>query len=524
MIKVVIADDEARICRLIQALVDWDSLQMEIVATAENGIEALEKVRTEKPDILITDIRMPGCSGLELIEKAKELCPTLFIIIISGYANFEYAKTAIQYGVSEYLLKPINKNELTDSLLKLKEEIIQKQKEKETSTNFLKDRAKDIGKLRSVLIQDLLENKKISREEMEDFYHFPMQSGNYQAFCVKLDRKTEEVTLELIWEKIQKIMESGVKKCCNAWVFLQKESYFYGILNYPQKDTESVRKMLRDCLNQMEAQKHLFGTVEISMGLGIAVKEPEELWKSLKAANQAVKERLVEGTGKLLEGKEGAAVLYEQKLLDKYARKLSNALELLSVEELERANEELYQSVLNANGVHGFEIVELVQSAGSMFSMQLDLKDKANFLANLTQKSENCSSLKDIFSELSICEKQELEQMLHMREKDSARPVRLAKQYIQNHYYEQITLEEVSEEVGLSPAYFSVLFKKETEVGFAKYLMNVRMEETKIMLRETNLPVAEICRKVGYNDIKHFTHTFEKMAGIKPAVYRKLYG
>ena len=102
--------------------------------------------------------------------------------------------------------------------------------------------------------------------------------------------------------------------------------------------------------------------------------------------------------------------------------------------------------------------------------------------------------------------------------------IRKAKQYIQEHYSEPITQEEVSSAVGLSPAYFSVLFKKTEGEGFARYLINVRMEQAKILLRESNSPVSEICRLVGYNDVKHFTHTFEKAAGVKPAVYRKLYG
>ena len=109
-------------------------------------------------------------------------------------------------------------------------------------------------------------------------------------------------------------------------------------------------------------------------------------------------------------------------------------------------------------------------------------------------------------------------------EEDSVRPVRLAKQYIHNHYQEQITLEEVSDYVGLTPAYFSVMFKKETEIGFAKYLINERIEGAKDLLRESTLSVADICRKVGYNDPKHFTRLFEKNVGVKPAVYRKLYG
>ena len=116
------------------------------------------------------------------------------------------------------------------------------------------------------------------------------------------------------------------------------------------------------------------------------------------------------------------------------------------------------------------------------------------------------------------------EELEKKREETSIRPIRQAKQYIQNHFSEQITMEEVSSVVGLSSAYFSVLFKKSEGEGFARYLINLRMEEAKRLLRESNIPAAEICRKVGYNDLKHFTHTFEKATGVKPATYRKLYG
>ena len=111
MLKVIIADDERLICRLVQALCDWEVLDMEVAGLAENGLEALALIERERPDILITDIRMPGCDGLELIRRAKELRPELEIVIISGYAHFEYAQTAIRYGVGNYLLKPIKKDE-----------------------------------------------------------------------------------------------------------------------------------------------------------------------------------------------------------------------------------------------------------------------------------------------------------------------------------------------------------------------------------------------------------------------------
>ncbi len=120
MIKVLIADDEKRICELIQILGDWKGHGMELSGTAENGPAALEKIAMSPPDILITDIRMPGLTGLELIREAKKLSPALKTVIISGYADFDYAKTAIEEGVFAYLLKPIQRQELNEVLEKLK--------------------------------------------------------------------------------------------------------------------------------------------------------------------------------------------------------------------------------------------------------------------------------------------------------------------------------------------------------------------------------------------------------------------
>ena len=119
MIKVVVADDEVKVCQLICNLVDWSAFDMEIVAVAHNGEEALEMVRQYHPDLLVTDIRMPGCDGLEMIARAKQLSDTLEFVIISGYRHFEYAQSAIKYGVSDYLLKPIQKEELCATLEKM---------------------------------------------------------------------------------------------------------------------------------------------------------------------------------------------------------------------------------------------------------------------------------------------------------------------------------------------------------------------------------------------------------------------
>jgi two-component system response regulator YesN len=117
--KVLIADDEEKICQLIKNLVNWEELDMDVIACVNDGIAALDIIEHDKPDLVITDIRMPGYDGLELIKRTKTISPETEFIIISGYRHFEYAQNAIRYGVKNYLLKPVKKIELNEELEKI---------------------------------------------------------------------------------------------------------------------------------------------------------------------------------------------------------------------------------------------------------------------------------------------------------------------------------------------------------------------------------------------------------------------
>lgn len=529
MWKVVIADDEERICQLIKALVEWERIGLELVGTARNGLEAIELVSSVHPDILITDIRMPGCDGLELIGKVKESHSDLEIVIISGYAHFNYAQTAIKYGVGEYLLKPIDKAELNATLEKMCRHIEGRQQaEKREGTDWFST-GNDLMRLRKQLIADLLEqdNLALTEERLEQDYHLHVQQGKYQTFCIKLDYASAEVnvsTLEIVEEKINDILEANLRTVCQEMVWSMRESTVYGVVNYASSKKDDIRRLLRDCMNQLEVQRNLFAPITFSISLGCSVKTADEIEESLNESKIILKERLVEGTGHLLETMPIASALHEENLLEKYRRSIAHAMEVLSMEKAAEAVDGLHQEALKVKKVCGYEILELVLSAGDLFAIQLELKDRQTILEKYHRNCEQCSSIDMLFECLKGFQSSFIEALIEERDNDALRPIRQSKQYIQNHYHEQITLEEVSSAVGLSAGYFSALFKKETGEGFAKYLINVRIEQAKIMLRETNLQVTEICRRVGYNDQKHFVSTFEKSAGVKPGTYRKLYG
>ena len=217
MVKLVVADDEERVCRLIVALGNWEELGIKVVGTAANGIQALELIRKEKTDILITDIRMPGLNGLELIEKVREISPDIKIMIISGYANFEYAQNALKQGVSDYLLKPINKDALNESLTKMVNQIETARRTDMAFQDIQNERREELIKLRNMLLHDLCHDRSLGLSEdiLREKYYLNVQPGLYQVLAIKQDageNDSKEDTIELIWHKMEEILQREIPK------------------------------------------------------------------------------------------------------------------------------------------------------------------------------------------------------------------------------------------------------------------------------------------------------------------------
>ena len=529
MLKVMIADDEKLVCRLVQALADWEALGMEVVGTAENGIEALELVKKLRPDILITDIRMPGCSGLELIEWAKNEQPQLEIVIISGYAHFEYAQSAIKYGVGNYLLKPIQQNELMETLEKMRERCIERMSSREEAEREYQSKQEDLQRLRISLVKDLLSGNalKLNKVKLKNSYHFMGEGECYQTFLLKIDcdiRVMNGAALKIVREKSEEILNLGLSKVCREQLLYFQDYAGYGIINYNLDKKKVVRKTLRECLNQLEAKKSLFGPITFSMALGDTVEDPVEIEKSLQSAKSAIQERLLESTGRILEDVPRGSGRQKCGELDRYAKMMEHAIEVLDTGEALRASRQLQETALSIPDLCGREILELVITAGTMFITRVGIRDIKETQQEFNLVCSQCHEVSRLFQELERLQEKLLQQVKEVRSNEATRPIRIAKQYVMQHYREQITLEEVCEAIGFSVSYFSTMFKKETGEGFSKYLTRVRIEEAKDLLRETNMSVAEICEQVGYSDRKHFTSTFHKATGLNPAEYRKLYG
>ena len=526
MLKVIIADDEERVCRLVQMIVDWDKLGMTVTGIASNGLEALELIENLKPDILITDIRMPGCDGLELIERARAISPNLQIVLISGYANFEYAKTALDFDVGGYILKPIKKEAITSVLLKLGERCKEHAATITTANKLLQDSHKSSKLLRGRLLEDLLLRRihEPSDELLESRYGFLPMDGLLQVFIIKADcsfNQVREPSMEIVKKKIEEVSESAISVLCETYEFMFTISAGYGILNYKPGQQSKIRRALRECLNQLEA--HRFGGMEFSLSIGNAVDCAAKLPESMQNAQIAIAERIVEGTGRMFEADSIDRQHDSRKLIEKYAKHIERVAELLNEEEVDSVINEIQKEIQNAQ-LSGYALLDFVLATGKIFTMRLHMDENSVLHSGFEERCQMCSSVGKLLECLRDYMKEQIVTVRGRFEKEAIRPVRLAQQYVMQHYNEPITLEEVCEVVGFSVSYFSKLFKKETGEGFSRYITQVRIDRAKEILRETNLPVTEVCEMVGYSDIKHFTGTFKKITNLNPGQYRKLYG
>lgn len=534
MVKVVVADDEEKVCQLILDLIDWEEKGMEVVGVAHNGIEALEYVKKWHPDLLITDIRMPGYDGLELIQQAKEEKKDLQFIIISGYRHFEYAQSAMQYGVKHYLLKPINQQELSDTLDGICHQYKVKMAQLSEEETLKLRQEHDIANLRTNLFINVLQEETLvpKIEQINEQYHYKFQEGDFLIFIVKFDYAYQQIKLinqSVMKDKIIQITEYLLQPCCYDMECYCEESAIICVANYQPEVKKDVRKHLKTILDELLVQKTIFGNVEFTIGSGLTVTDISQIRESYQCAKISVDERIVKGTGKFLEQVEIVDTRKQvDLLLANFNRIIDVALEVLDKESIIAGIKDLRVGIKREEKINGTEILRLVTEAIHIYIIvlrkhQLMLNQEERTIQQFQEYIQICGTVDKLFECLTESVESTLNQIIEEKKQESIRPIRIAKQYIQQHYMNPISLEEVSNIVGFNATYFSSLFKKESGSNFLEYLSEVRMNKAKELLKETNESVANICEKVGYSDVKHFTKSFKKNAGINPNEYRKLY-
>ncbi|MDR0570936.1 MAG: helix-turn-helix domain-containing protein [Clostridiales Family XIII bacterium] len=540
MYKVLIADDEMKVCRLIEGLVSWDALGLKVVACVNDGSSALKAIDEMRPDIVITDIRMPGYNGIDMIRSARGANPNIEFIIISGYKNFDYAHDAIKLGVYDYLLKPLKKNEFESTLTKVTGRLDSRDRRIGEMLDIREQLRNEQNRLRSTFVAERLlrvgpEAENMSLERVNREYHLAFADGCFQTLIIKIDmgyKESNENINALAVSKCLKIAENNLNGVCREMVTHVAGTDIYCVLNYDEEVKPSLRKSFKLILDGIRGLNELFINFTVTLGLGSAGARLEHAGTSLKEARQAVNSRITQGGGRIIEAARLASVSHSKvrgRLLTPAAVKGFGALiAALDGDGLRAWFDDLLKSAEALEENDGNIMLAICAEIVDMYLFNLrkanmDIQGKTGFLSAFNEKLQKCGSIRELFEMTSEEILTQVRVITAERLYVETKPIRAAKEYISRNYHSALTLDEVSGYVGFNATYFSHLFKKVTGMNFLEYLTEVRVDKAKALLIDTEHSVADISVQVGYNDIKHFSKLFRKTTGLSPSEYRKFY-
>ena len=531
-IKVFLVEDKVIIRSGVKKSINWEQEGYEFVGEASDGELAYPMILKEKPDILITDIRMPFMDGLELSRLVKKELPDIKILILSGYDEFEYAKKAIKIGVTEYLLKPISAAKLTEVLNAVAETIRQENEEKNLLETYFAEMRENTERDKMRLFEKLLMGDLSMGEILEAGERFGMNLGAscYKIVLFKILANLENhVYAEQMVDACSSV-EQAASMMEGVYVFQRGvEGWAFLLTAQDEKSMEESAKILYQNLKQ--AMKN-YTQLEYFGGIGSTVPRIRSLKQSFREADRAFAARFVEEANQIISQKEFEKSQMEEGLKMQGVVQIGKSREMLQkflsngTREEVKAFSDAYISRIEEENIRStmvrqyvvIDVCIVILSFCERISSANRLQEEAEELQKMMQKIHSLSEIKKYVVRL-------LNEAIELRDAESGRRysdlIAAAKKEIENHYMtEEISLNTVAISVGMSPSYFSSIFSKEAGKTFVEYLTEVRIEKAKEFLMCSSMKTSEIGYEVGYKDPHYFSYIFKKVQGCSPKEYR----
>lgn len=533
MTKILLVDDERMIRKAIANSIDWQTHGIRIVADVANGEEALLVMEKELVDIVITDIRMPVMDGLKLAEAIRANYPKTRIIILSGYDDFEYARTAIKQGVQDYLLKPVSEEELIPSIRRLEKEIgneYENEREIFLSKKLLQENKVLIC---TKVIQDIVHGR--SNEELMSrakklgmnlsgplFGVILISADNYN---IKYNsREGEQPQLQRF--AIYNVFEELFRERLSGTVAYSGEEDVIAIFSTERFMKTRMYEVLGDI------SKTILEVIDInvSMALSDEVGDMGDIPKLYKEAVAISKQNFYADKSQVCIG-EVEDRRKEQNWFYKradYEREFIKELTKGSVEGTVASWTKIADFFRNDKT--SAEVVQdaCIRLCKDMFVHLIDLGikiddaghngDEDYYYIDAIQKKKFFADVSEYMEEIIADVHKRIERVA---EKKYSYMVRLAMSYLESNYSKDVSLTEVADVIGVSANYFSKIFKKEVGTNFVDWFNQLRVEKAKDILKKNTYKVYEVAEMVGYSEYKYFITMFKKYTGETPKQFRE---
>ena len=544
MLKIFLAEDEVIVRETIKRMIPWEELGFELVGEAADGEMALPLLIRQKPDLLITDIKMPFMDGLTLAKLAKKELPELKIVILSGYDDFNYAKQAINIGVEDYLLKPITKNALIERLSEIRSRYEHEKTQKEYYEKFQR------------------EMQAYEKNSSRDFFEALVRGS---MDMMEVYKKAEKLGVDIVAEAYNILIFtmnseedfSGQKEGYSEWeaeslemleeffsghpsaMLFRSNIFSYGVLLKGQK--ESIKEITKECVGKIQGiLKRKESKREWFLAVGQPVERLSQIKKSYHTASRAFSQRYLYGENilyydemEMMEHRSGQADTNDNAYLKKVDVNALNPaiLQKFLSNGIQEETENFVKDYFYAIGQEPMEslVFRNYVILNVRFSVITFLKGLGCDTEGMEPENTEeilAESGKNIESAIAYAEKM-VSQAITIRDQNSGNKnrsiLKTAVDFIESHYMEEeISLNTVANVANVSANHFSALFSQNMGQTFIEYLTSLRMNKAKELLRCTGMRSSEIAGEIGYKDAHYFSYLFKKTQGMTPSDYRKV--
>lgn len=535
-IKVFLVEDEMVIRRGIKNSIDWEKEGYIFCGEASDGELAYPMIIKEKPDILITDIRMPFMDGLELCKLVKKELPNIKILILSGYDEFDYAKEAIRLGVTEYLLKPISSGKLLEALNGVSESIRREKEDKDLVRKYMEEMRENTEHEKQKFFEQMIAGNLSMADALEtgEKYEMNLSAGMYNLLLFRFtlgeeNRKSGELlgeaeyAIEKLTERLEYVFE--FQRGVEGWAFLL-------MADNEEQMSERVKELSKD----LEEIMKNYSTIAYFGGIGQPVARLRELEESFREAERALAARFTMELNRII-SVEDIRMAQNVDTLDD--------IEITNFGEIEKTRTMLEKFLNNGAEDEIDEFVDVYinelseENLKSVLMRQYIIMDAYIVMMSFCEKFEGIegemqaqseelkNSMKTIqtLEEIKNYIRMLLKKIIGVRDTISGRRysdiIEIAKDQIRKTYMsDEISLNTIAAEVGMSPSYFSSIFSKEMGKTFVEYLTEIRMDRAKELLMCSSMKTSEIGYEVGYKDPHYFSYIFKKTQNCTPKEFR----
>jgi two-component system response regulator YesN len=502
-------DDDHLVRDGLKNSVNWSALGYDSLFFAQNGKDALEKYEKHKPDLIITDIRMPIMDGIELCEKVRQISNKTKIIIISGYSEFEYAQKAILYDVFSYLLKPLETDVIHETLSKARRALdIQVEQKKR---RLVENVSEYINVLLSSLLDytnDLLQIKGKLRKT-----GFPIDDMYYRIVALDYQSKSDiAANLTQVNSAVKKISEEN-----GAYYLVKDLKYYILIADKIEITDNAIGKLYKKISGELDF-------LSVTAGTGPQFESIEELKKQAAVSDKILKIKYYSGRGKLYFESMGPGV---NKETVKNEFDIGRLIKNIKNNEKSDAVMQLNKLFTYYKSIKESEInklcIELLQLYNKISQELIKEYPFLNVISAETvfesiYKCDSFNEVRNLFADYIEGFQDTIEDF-----KEFNNQHKLAdniKKYIQQNYSQNLSLDELSKIFFISSSYISKLFKKECGLNIKDYIRNIRMDKAGDMLVNSNMRIKDIAQELGYLGYRHFCTVFKNYYNITPLQYR----